>query len=148
MRGAEGVPHRAGQARPHLRGHHRPVACPERARLRVKGRSGTKPGSILRRQIPIRTFAEWDERIPGFCEVDLVAHDGGDPAGEFAHTLNLTCVKTGWDEMRILPNKAQRWVEEAIEDIRRALPFALRGLDSDIQTRLCPPGAWIDRPAA
>ncbi len=107
------------------------LLAPERARLRVRGRSGTKPGSILRRQIPIRTFAEWDERLAGFCEVDLVAHDGGDPHGEFAHTLNLTCVKTGWDEMRALPTKAQRWVEEAIDQIRGALPFPLLGLDSD-----------------
>jgi hypothetical protein len=107
------------------------LLAPERARLRVRGRSGTKPGSILRRQIPIRTFAEWDERLAGFCEVDLVAHEGGDPTGEFAHTLNLTCVKSGWDEMRALPNKAQRWVEEAIDDIRCALPFPLLGLDSD-----------------
>jgi len=107
------------------------LLAPERARLRVRGRSGTKPGSLLRRQIPIRTFAEWDERLAGFCEVDLVAHDGGDPHGEFAHTLNLTCVKTGWDEMRALPTKAQRWVEEAIDQIRGALPFPLLGLDSD-----------------
>src|SRR6266545_1695757 len=67
--------------------------APERRRLRVKGRSGTKPGSILKRQIPIRTFAEWDEGRPGFCEVDLVAHDGGSPYGEFCQTLDLTCVQ-------------------------------------------------------
>lgn len=103
----------------------------ERARLRVKGRSGTKPGSILKRQIPIRTFAEWDEARPGFCEVDLVAHDGGSPYGEFCQTLDLTCVATGWTEPRALPNKAQRWVHEAIEEIASDLPFPLLGLDSD-----------------
>jgi len=69
--------------------------APERARLQVRGRSGTKPGSILRRQIPIRTFAQWDDARPGFCEVDLVAHDGGSPYGEFCQTLDLTCVATG-----------------------------------------------------
>jgi hypothetical protein len=105
--------------------------APERARLRVKGRSGTKPGSILRRQIPIRTFAEWDDARPGFCEVDLVAHDGGSGTGEFCQTLDLTCVATGWTEPRALPNKAQRWVHEAIEEISRGLPFPLLGLDSD-----------------
>ncbi len=105
--------------------------APERARLRVKGRSGTKPGSILRRQIPIRTFAEWDDARPGFCEVDLVAHDGGSPYGEFCQTLDLTCVATGWTEPRALPNKAQRWVHEAIDEIARDLPFPLLGLDSD-----------------
>ena len=103
----------------------------ERARLRIKGRSGTKPGSILKRQIPIRTFAEWDDARPGFCEVDLVAHDGGSPYGEFCQTLDLTCVATGWTEPRALRNKAQRWVNEAIDDIAAELPFPLLGLDSD-----------------
>jgi len=107
------------------------MLAPERARLRVKGRSGTKPGSILKRQIPIRTFAEWNEDRPGFCEVDLVAHDGGNPAGEFCHTLDLTCVKTGWTEPRAIPTKAQRWVREALADIERDLPFPLLGIDSD-----------------
>ena len=105
--------------------------APDRARLRVKGRHGTKPGSILRRQIPIRTFAEWDDRRPGFCEVDLVAHDGGSRHGEFCQTLDLTCVATGWTEIRALPRKAQRWVLDALVDIRGALPFPLLGLDSD-----------------
>src|SRR5207253_1997890 len=103
----------------------------ERARLQIKGRSGTKPGSILKRQIPIRTFAEWNDARPGFCEVDLVAHDGGSPFGEFCHTLDLTCVATGWTEPRGLPNKAQRWVHEAIEEIANELPFPLLGLDCD-----------------
>lgn len=105
--------------------------APERARLRMKGRSGTKPGSILKRQIPIRTFSEWDDRRPGFCEVDLVAHDGGEARGEFCQTLDLVCVATGWTEVRALRNKAQRWVYEALVDIARSLPFPIRGLDSD-----------------
>jgi hypothetical protein len=105
--------------------------APERARLRVRGRSGTKPGSILKRQIPIRTFAEWNDARPGFCEVDLVAHDGGAPYGEFCQTLDLTCVATGWTEPRALQNKAQRWVHEAIDEIAADLPFPLLGLDSD-----------------
>ena len=105
--------------------------APERRRLQVKGRSGTKPGSILRSQIPIRTFAEWDDHRPGFCEVDLVAHDGGSPWGEFCQTLDLTCVATGWTEPRAVPNKAQRWVHEAIDQVATELPFPLLGLDSD-----------------
>jgi len=107
------------------------MLAPERARLRMKGRSGTKPGSILRRQIPIRTFADWDDARPGFCEVDLVSHDGGNPSGEFCHTLDLVCVATGWTEMRALRNKAQRWVHEALVEISQTLPFPLLGLDSD-----------------
>jgi hypothetical protein len=105
--------------------------APERRRLQVRGRSGTKPGSILRRQIPIRTFADWDDARPGFCEVDLVGHDGGSPYGEFCQTLDLTCVATGWTEPRALRNKAQLWVTEAIDEIRGELPFPLLGLDSD-----------------
>jgi hypothetical protein len=105
--------------------------APERARLKVKGRSGTKPGSILKRQIPIRTFAQWDDARPGFCEVDLVAHDGGAAFGDYCQTLDLTCVATGWTETRAVKNKAQRWVFEAIADVRATLPFPLLGLDSD-----------------
>ena len=105
--------------------------APERAKLRMKGRSGTKPGSILRRQIPIRTFTDWDDHRPGFCEVDLVAHDGGEARGQYCQTLDLTCVATGWTEMRALQNKAQRWCFEALVDIRASLPFPLLGLDSD-----------------
>ena len=107
------------------------MLAPERRRLQVKGRSGTKPGSILKRQIPIRTFTEWNERSPGFCEVDLVAHDGGDPSGDFCQSLDLTCVNTGWTEVRALPNKAQRWCLEALKEIEASLPFPLLGLDCD-----------------
>jgi hypothetical protein len=107
------------------------LLAPERVRLRVRGRSGTKPGTMLKRQIPIRTFADWDDARPGFCEVDLVAHDGGNSVGEFCQTLDLTCVATGWTEMRALRNKAQRWCFEALQDVERNLPFPLLGLDSD-----------------
>jgi len=103
----------------------------ERRRLRIKGRQGTKPGSILKRQIPIRTFADWNENRPGFCEVDLVAHDGGSSFGEFCQTLDLVCIATGWTEMRAIQTKAQRWVLEAIIDVRQSLPFPLLGLDCD-----------------
>jgi hypothetical protein len=102
-----------------------------RARLEVRGRSGTKPGSLLKHKIAVRTFADWDERRPGFCEIDLVGHEGGNPAGDFCQTLDLTCVFSGWTETRALPNKAQRWVMAALADIRDHLPFPLLGLDSD-----------------
>ena len=67
----------------------------ERRRLQLKGRSGTKPGSLLKSQISIRTWADWDEQAPGFVEIDLVGHEGGDPRGEFAQTLMVTDVFTG-----------------------------------------------------
>lgn len=103
----------------------------ERRKHQLRARSHTKPGTLLKHQIPIRTFAEWDEQQPGFAEIDLVAHDGGLALGDFCQTLDLTDVYTGWTETEAVPNKAQVWVFEALQEIRRRLPFPLRGLDSD-----------------
>jgi uncharacterized protein (DUF2384 family) len=103
----------------------------DRRRLQLKGRSGTRPGGLLKHQIPIRTFADWNEDAPGFCEIDLVGHEGGNPRGDFAQTLTVTDVATGWTENQAVRNKAQRWVFEALTGIRTRLPFPLRGLDSD-----------------
>jgi hypothetical protein len=107
------------------------LLAPERRRLALKGRSRTKPGSLLRSQIPIRTFSEWDDARPGFFEADLVAHDGGDPKGVFCHSLTLTCVASGWTEVRALKNKAHRWVLEALTALPRELPVPLLGFDTD-----------------
>jgi hypothetical protein len=103
----------------------------ERRRLNVRGRSGTKPGTLLRHQIPIRTFAEWDQTKPGFVEIDLVGHDGGLAQGDFCQTLDVTDVASGWTETQAVRNKAQVWVFEALQLIRWRLPFALKGIDSD-----------------
>lgn len=103
----------------------------ERKKIELKGRSGTKPGSLLKHQIPIRTFADWDEDRPGFTEIDLVGHEGGDPSGDFCQTLDVTDVCSGWTETRAVKNKAQKWVFEALEDIITALPFPILGIDSD-----------------
>jgi hypothetical protein len=98
----------------------------------VKGRpGGTKPGTLLKSQIPIRTFADWDDKRPGFTELDLVQHEGGNPSGFFACTLDVTDVSTGWTEMRAVPTKAQKHVFAALGYIRRELPFPLLGIDSD-----------------
>ena len=67
----------------------------DRARLRLKGRSGTKPGSLLKSQIPIRTWADWDDAKPGFVEIDCVGHEGGDPRGDFCQSLDVTDIATG-----------------------------------------------------
>lgn len=102
----------------------------DRRTLVLKGRSGTKPCGLLKHQIPIRTFADWDEQRPGFAEMDLVGHEGGNPAGEFAQTLTVTDVACGWTENQAVRNKTQRWVFEALTGIRSRPPFPLLGLDS------------------
>jgi len=103
----------------------------ERKKYELKGRSGTRPGSLLKNQIPMRTFSEWDERRPGFAEIDLVGHDGGTVAGEYLQTLDLTDIYSGWTEAAAVANKAQVWVFEALKEIRSRLPFTLLGIDSD-----------------
>ena len=102
-----------------------------RKRYRIKGRSTTRPGSLLKKSIPIRTFADWDEKVPGFFEVDLVSHDGGAARGDFNQSLNFTDIATGWEEMIAVKNKAQIWVFEGIKEIERRLPFSILGIDSD-----------------
>jgi hypothetical protein len=107
------------------------LLAPERCKLRLRGRPLTKPGTLLRSQIPVRTFAEWDHSCAGFLEIDLVGHEGGDPRGEFAYSLCCTDVASGWTEARVVRNRARKWTFEALVEIRRSLPFALLGLDSD-----------------
>ena len=103
----------------------------QRARLQLKGRSGTKPGSLLKAQIPVRTWSQWDENQPGFVEVDLVGHEGGNSRGEFCQTLTVTDIATGWTETQAVRNKAGSRVTAALDDIAAALPFPLLGIDSD-----------------
>jgi hypothetical protein len=102
-----------------------------RKRYRIKERSTTKPGTLLKKSIPIRTFADWDEKVPGFFEVDLVSHDGGAVRGDFLQSLNFTDIDTGWEEMIAVKNKAQVWVFAEIKSIKESLPFSILGLDSD-----------------
>jgi hypothetical protein len=104
---------------------------PERRKHELRGRSRTKPGTLLKHQIPIRTHAQWDENRPGFVEIDLVGHDGGSTAGDYCQSLNLTDIATTWTEPLAVPNKAQQWVFEALQEARKNLPFDLLGIDSD-----------------
>ena len=105
--------------------------APDRAAMTLRGRSHTKPGSLLKDAIPIRTWAQWDDAVPGFVEIDLVGHEGGNAVGEHAYTLTVTDIATGWTENRSVPNKARKWVIAALEDIAKVLPFPLLGIDSD-----------------
>jgi hypothetical protein len=99
-----------------------------RMRRRLYGR--TKPGTLLKHHIPVKT-AHWDVTDPGFTEVDLVSHSGDSADGEFLQSLNLTDIFSGWVETRAVMGKGQAAVSAAIDEIRDALPFVLRGLDSD-----------------
>ncbi len=103
----------------------------QRAQLNPRGRSHTKPGSLLKSQIPVRTWAEWDDAVAGFVEIDLVGHEGGNAAGEFCFTLTVTDIATGWTINRSVRNKAQKWVFEALEHVVAVFPFPIKGIDSD-----------------
>ena len=105
--------------------------APERDRLVSRGRSHTKPGTLLKSQIPIRTWAEWSEDMPGFVEIDLVGHEGGNSSGEFCFTLTVTDIATGWTINRSVKNKAAIWVFEAISHVIAQFPFPILGIDSD-----------------
>ena len=103
----------------------------ERRVLFPHGRSITRPGSLLKRQIPVRTFADWSDLALGFIEADLVAHDGGSSYGDFLCTLTMTDVATGWTEPICVLNKAQKHVFAGLEAVRARLPFPILGLDTD-----------------
>jgi len=102
--------------------------------VRIKsphGLSITKPGSLLKKSIPVRTFTEWDEERPGFMEIDLVAHCGNSVQGQFLNTLTCTDISTGWTDVTALSHRSQEAVSEAIHLMRQRLPFPLLGIDSD-----------------
>lgn len=103
----------------------------ERRKHELRGRGGTKPGTLLKKQIPLRTFSEWNEHRPGFVEIDLVGHDGGLLQGDYLQTLDMTDIYSGWTEVQAVQNKAQVWVFAALKELRARLPFPLRGIDSD-----------------
>jgi hypothetical protein len=95
------------------------------------GLSTTKAGPLLKQQIPIRTFAQWDEAKPGFLEVDLVAHCGGRLQGGCLYTITLTDVSTGWTECLPLLNRGREAVLAALQRARALFPFPILGLDTD-----------------
>jgi len=95
------------------------------------GLTTTKPGTLLKQAIPVRTFAQWDDAQPGFMEIDLVAHCGGTTQGEYLNSLDMLDVKTRWVELCGLLNRSQATVSAAIVACRSRLPYALLGLDSD-----------------
>jgi len=104
----------------------------EKSKFRLgKGKSGTKPGTLLKNQIPIRTFADWDDAVPGFTECDLVGHDGGNNSGDYVQSLNFVDIATCWDVTAACKNKAQVHVFGMLKAIVARFPFAVLGIDSD-----------------
>ncbi len=107
------------------------LLTPTRRAALPRGRTTTKPGSLLKHQIPIRTFADWDDDRPGFLEIDLVSHGGESASGEYLHSLVLTDIATQWTECIALPNRGEQAVGTAIAHARTVLPMPVLGLDSD-----------------
>lgn len=106
------------------------VLKPHRSALRRRMYGRTKPGTLLKHQIPIRC-ERWDTTQPGWCETDTVSHCGGSGEGEFGFSVNLTDVASTWTETRVVLGKGKRFVVAALDEMRQILPFPLRGLDSD-----------------
>lgn len=102
----------------------------QKSRLKKNLYGRTKPGTLLKHHIPIKTD-RWELSAPGFTEVDLVSHSGDCADGEFIHCLNQTDIHSTWVETRAVLGKAQHGVVSAMDEMRRSLPFRLRGIDSD-----------------
>lgn len=103
---------------------------PYKQELRTRMYGRTKPGTLLKHHIPVQT-ERWNVTAPGFTEIDLVSHSGDCADGEFLHSLNVTDIQTTWVETQAVLGKSQERVRHALETIRQALPFVLRGIDSD-----------------
>lgn len=106
------------------------ILKPLKPRYPHKGISGTKPGTLIKNQIPIKTN-QWEETKPGFMEADTVAHCGNRLEGDFVWSLTMCDIFTTWTENRAVWNKGAYGVAEQIEDIEAVLPFKLKGFDCD-----------------
>jgi hypothetical protein len=107
------------------------ILAGEKKKMCLKGRATTKPGSLLKSKIPIRTGTEWDEGMPGFVEMDTVAHCGTTTRGQYVVTLDVTDIQTCWSEQRACLNKAEKHVFAEVKEIRTRMPFKVKGMDSD-----------------
>ena len=103
----------------------------DRKRINIKGRSRTKPGSLLKHQIPIKMWTDWDNAKVGFLEIDSVHHCGISLFGDYIFTLDTTDVATGWNECCAHLGKGEYRTLQALETVRRRLPFPLLGIDFD-----------------
>ena len=106
------------------------LLAPCRVALGSRGRCGTRPGTLLRKQIPVRT-EHWDVVGPGWVEADTVAHCGESMEGDFCWSLTVTDVHTQWTETRAIWNKGQHAVRQRVAEVEATLPFPILGFDSD-----------------
>ncbi len=106
------------------------ILQPVRVRYTKRGRSTTKPGTLLRKHIPVKVN-QWDESRPGYLEADTVAHCGESMAGMFVFTIDLVDIATGWTEQRAVWGKGETGVLEQIIDVEKTLPFQILGFDCD-----------------
>jgi hypothetical protein len=104
--------------------------CAHKGRVKRRLYGTTRPGSLLKHMIPIKTD-HWDVTLPGYLEIDLVSHSGASGAGEFIYTLDCVDIATGWVERQAVMGKSQLGVVAALKEIEQRLPFRLRGIDSD-----------------
>ena len=113
------------------------AATIDRALREIRGQAGggtrhrAAPSSAVRRSVPVRTFADWDDPAPGFMEADLVAHSGPTAEGSFVQTLTLTDIATGWTECAPLLVREQTLLTEVLGEVRKRMPFPLLGFDTD-----------------
>lgn len=107
------------------------MITPERKKVFGKGRTTTKPGTLLKHQIPIHVFTRWNDRKPGFGEIDLVAHCGVTVKGDFAYTLDFIDLDTNWNECVAFLGRGENNAQKSLVIIKERLPFRLCGIDSD-----------------
>src|SRR3989339_238785 len=107
------------------------LLTPIRKKMTLKGRAMTKPGTMLKHQIPVRTWSDWNENIPGFFETDTVAFCGSNLSGDFAWGLDMTDVCTGWVLLELCANRGQHAIHEAMKKMMLRLVYKVLGIDSD-----------------
>jgi hypothetical protein len=105
--------------------------APARTGLVAKPISHTRPGSMLKSSIPMKTWREWNDTVPGFVQIDLVGPEGGDNNGAFYYSLDATDIATGWTETVTVRSKGERIVSAGLEELWLRFPFHIGGIHSD-----------------
>lgn len=108
--------------------------APARTGLVARTISHTRPGSMLKSSIPMKTWHEWNDTHPGFVQIDLVGHDGGDNNGQFFYSLDATDVATGWTQTITVRSKGERIVTAGLQELQLRFPFHIAGIHSDSKT--------------